>query len=193
MTMSRPDNDTLKRLADHLGRYGISKDYLLTALSEFNWGESDHHPMLPYARAVADKLRETWPWHTFGDEMLLEVLETGKPGDPPAREMAERLCGKLNVGFSLVAPITDALRTLGWDGVVPMPAGMFTVGHPNSVLPLSDGRRLRLEAFAMRAPMGLLVFEDPRHEGACRPAIDFAASARNAWAWAQSMVDQEPK
>jgi len=183
------DDNTIERLILAIARWEptVNHSALRYALREFDWGGDnriDPHPLLPYARAVADKLRETWPWHTFSDEMLLGVLETGKPGDPSAREMAIRLADKLNLGDSMVEPIAVALRYRGWDGSAPL--AVVVEQRPDDVLHFPDPRRQRIEAFAMHALQGIC---------ASGPSSYFTNDrlADEAWALGQAMVDQEPK
>lgn len=175
---------TARNLVDCIGGAKVAHvPAIRDALRAGQWERHDPHPLLPYARAVADKLRETWPWHTFSDETLLGVLETGKPGDPSAREMAIRLADKLNLGNSTVEPIAVALRYRGWDG---SPPAVVVEQRPDDVLHFPDPRRQRIEAFAMRALQGIC---------ASGPSSYFTNDrlAAEAWALGQAMVDREPK
>ena len=181
---------TARNLVDCIGGAKVAHvPAIRDALRAGQWERHDPHPLLPYARGVADKLRETWPWHTFSDEMLLGVLETGKPGDPSARAMAIRLADKLNLSDSMVEPIAVALRTRGWDkGIEQFPSAPAPspILATSDVLHFPDPRRQRIEAFAMRALQGIC---------ASGPSSYFTNDrlADEAWALGQAMVDREPK
>lgn len=200
---TRPDEITLVGVANYLcaraGQASVRAERVVHWLREFNWDgapvRTDTVTPRPstvprqtnaHITEVALAISAAFPLVAVDSATIRRELaaHTGLAAELVIDTFAQGIFSHVANGGRMT--LARVLKDMNWDGLTIVSAA--SVAPPTLV---EQGKRAKLEHFALAAPACLVVWENVRQLET--PRVDYAASAAAAWAWAQAMIDTEPK